>query len=266
MKKTAVLLGVCLWVAGAVQAEVIISDDFSTDTAATTANRLRTGNVGNNWVKNSNGTLWTVNTVAGTVGNAGTSTTEVDNESGLLRVYDVGAASLTGDDLTHLTFSFDYTVGTGSTLYFHAIGLNDGTLGGNAQLHNFITDGGIQSQYDNNGQPTSGDFTGTNLKDGAASPSGAAAGAWSFAAGTSGTFTQTVNISGYTGIDDINDFQYLTMGFASDVTDITGAGAISIDNFSVIAIPEPAVGCFVVFFGGGIFVLQRRVSEFNGFI
>ncbi|MEP2777534.1 MAG: PEP-CTERM sorting domain-containing protein [Luteolibacter sp.] len=259
MKKLISSVTTCLLVASAApfaSATTIINDDFSTNTANTTNARLRVLHTANNWVKGTS-SLWTVNTVTGVLTNPGTTAGD-PAEGGLLRVFDVAAASLA--DFTQLTFSFDYTVGTGSTLFFHAIGLYNGTTTGSAQLHNFTQNGNIQSQYDN-GAPD-GDYTGMNLKNGAASPSGAGTGAWSFAAGTSGTFTQTIDLSlpAYAGITDINDFQYITMGWASDVTDNTGAGAITIDNFKFTGVvPEPTTPAMIL--GGlGMLALIRRRS------
>lgn len=251
MKKTAVLLGIFIGVAGAAQAEVIISDDFSSDTISTDL-RLRVQHTANNWIETSKtASDWTV--AGGMLTNAAT-TTDGISEGGLLRVFDVGAASLS--DHTQLTFSFDYTVGAGSTLYFHAIGLNNGILTGATQLHNVgVAGGSIQSQYD-----SSGDYTGYNIKNGALSPSGAVSGALVALSDSSGTFTQTYDISAYGGLDDINDLQYITMGWSAIVTTTGETGAMSVDNFKVEAIPEPAVLSLVVIFGGGILVLKRRFS------
>ena len=82
--------------------------------------------------------------------------------------------------------------------------------GANIQLQNTGgQNGAIQSQYDQNSTNANfGDFTGVNLLDGAVMPTGVTADAVSFAAGTSGTFTQTVDISSYitAGTTDLNDF------------------------------------------------------------
>lgn len=214
---------------------MIISDDFSSNTISNDA-RLRV-NSGPNWVKSSTSD-WSVDGINDEATNPGTGT---ESQGALLRVFDVGAAAL--PDYNELTFTFDYTVGTGSTLYFHANGLFDGTLVGSTQLHNTGTsNGSIQSQYDNGG--TGGDYTGINLKDGAANPNGAAGGAFELT-GT-GTFSQTINLTaaGYEEIGDLNDLQYVTMGWSSNVTVADGSGAITLDNFvfsaEATAVPEPS--------------------------
>lgn len=47
----------------------------------------------------------------------------------------------------------------------------------------------------------------------------------------------TVDISSFitAGTTELNNFQLLTMGFASNITDNTGAGAVTIDNFVLSA-------------------------------
>ena len=118
----ATLLALGLFASTAQAQVVIATDDFSADTVSID-NRLRLENTTDDWVAFPD-TLWTV--ANGTLGNAGT-TPGVPSEGGLLQVIAVG----TQPDSTMLTFSFDYTVGTGSTLYFHTVGLHAGTtLGG----------------------------------------------------------------------------------------------------------------------------------------
>jgi len=232
-------------------ASLLISDDFSTTTIAN-ENRLRIGDASDDWVKNSD-SLWAIS--GGTLNNPGT-TAGLAAEGAVLKLFEVGTQPV---NFTTLTFSFDYTVGTGSTLYFHAIGLHSGTtLGANTQLHNTgVQNGTIQSQY-NNGTTNAGDFTGVNLFTGALNPNGNSGTAIAFASNTSGTFSGTYDISGYSGISSINDLQFLTMGFGSDVTDTSGAGAISLDNFSVTAaVPEPA-NAFVIALGIAALMTGRR--------
>ena len=238
----AILFGLSASIA---QADVILMDDFSSNTLSN-SNRLRVENTADEWIATTPvggvSSLWT--DAGGTLSNAGT-TAGVASEGPVLRALDVASQPA---GLTELTFSFDYTVGTGSDLFFYATGLYDGTLTPNFQLHNTGSqNGGIQSQYDQNDSNVNfGDFTGVNLLNGAASPNGVTGDAVSFAAGTSGTFTQTVDISNFitAGTTELNDFQLLTLGFASNVTDNTGAGAISIDNFVLsagpVGVPEPS--------------------------
>ena len=255
----AILLVLGLSASTAQAQTTVVSDDFSSNTLSN-SNRLRVENTTDEWVAFPD-SLWTVS--GGTLSNAGT-TPGLESEGAALRVLDVASQPA---GLTELTFSFDYTVGTGSDLFFYATGLYDGTLTPNFQLHNTGSqNGGIQSQYDQNSSNSNfGDFTGVNLFNGAASPNGATGDAVSFAAGTSGTFTQTVDISNFitAGTTELDDFQLLTLGFASNVTDNTGAGAISIDNFVLsagpVGVPEPS-SIAMLSLGFAAVAMRRRRS------
>lgn len=247
--KIVVVAGIVLLMTGLAKADLILMDNFSSNTVSV-ANRLRLNNFDEDWVKFGNTSLWTVS--SGELTNAGT-TTDRDSEGGLLRLFTVGTQPEAYDQLT---FSFDYDLGTGATLYFHAVGLHSGTAGtGSTQLHNTgVTNGTIQSQYDGFPTANQGDFIGVNIKDGSLAPHGTAGTSITGALTGSGTFSQTYNIASYAGIDDINDFQYLTMGWAASITD-TANGSIAIDNFELNAnvVPEPysfvllggAFACFV---------------------
>ena len=237
---------------------IVVTDDFSTNTVGVES-RLRLEDEDEQWIRFST-SLWNVS--GGTLNNPGT-TAAIPAEGAVLRVVDTNDIALS--TATEITFSFDYVVGTGSTLYFHGTGLSGGTiLAGNTQLHNTgAQNGNIQSQYDdaggNNG--SAGDFTGINLGNGAVAPNGGSGGALSGGLTGTGTFTQTIDISQFTGITDISDFQFLTFGFASNVTDNTGAGAISIDNFEFSvaeAVPEPTSAIALLGLFSALAVRRRR--------
>ena len=233
---------------------IVVSDDFSMNTVGTNG-RLRVEHTDDEWIAFTS-SAWNVS--GGTLNNPGTTTDNV-SEGAILRVVDTDDITL--PSATEITFSFDYVVGTGATLFFHGTGLNNGSLAGTTQLHNVgATNGNIQSQYD--GSPTAGqgDYSGINLGSGAAAPNGGSGGALSGALTGSGTFTQTIDISQFTGITDISDFQLITFGFGSNVTDTT-AGAISIDNFEFSvaeAVPEPTSAIALLGLFSALAVRRRR--------
>jgi len=232
---------------GVSSADVILIDDNFTGSSITNNGRLRLNHAGDgsgdDWIKNAN-SLWS--TAGGNLSNAGT-TAGVPAEGGIGQLYTVTTTDTT---LTQLRFEFDYDVGTGSTLFFHATGLTEnGSPGANEILSNTgAQNGNVQNQAET-------DFADINLLTGT-DPNGTASNAVSFAAGTSGTFDVTFDLSGYnwsadeapgvTGLlGDITSLDFLSLMFASNVTDRTGAGAISIDNFRVtavqgVAVPEPS--------------------------
>jgi len=241
-------------------AAVVVSDDFETAPLPSIATdvRLRVSHTGSDYLQFSgtaslNAGEWEVSD--GVLKNPGT-TAGTASQSPIFKLLDVADAGLA--DHTQLTISFDYNVGVGSTLTFYTYGYFDGTLSStNAQLHNTGTsNGSIQSQYD-----SSGDFTAINLKNGSANPNGSVGTGTSIVG--SGNFELIVDLTaaGYEEIDHINDLQMMMMGFRGAVTDNTGAGAITIDNFEfstdVVAVPEPS-STALLGLGGLALILRRR--------
>lgn len=249
---------VSLFVPNYLTASTLISSSISEHSISHDI-RLRVDSASLDWVTFSNTSfvsLWSVSDLGGTavISNAGTKA-GIPAEGAILRLYEVA-------DLpphTAIQVSFDYAVGTDSTLYFYSVGLNNGTLTGATQLHNLgVENGIIQSQYDDFPEISSaGDYTGYNLLDGSIAPTGTPASALATLIG-SGTFSQTFDISNDSGINQINDLQYITMGFASDVTNTDGTGAIRISNFSVSGVPEPSTVILLALGFLGIVSLRHR--------
>lgn len=154
----------------------------------------------------------------------------------------VGQSVLTSglaDGLDKVIVSFDYSVGAGSTLYFHLLGFTtNGTPSTDEQLANTQPqNGSIQNQAET-------DFGDMNILNGG-DPNGSAGNAVSFAA-TSGTYTATFSLTNYTwsadespgltgDIAEVKDFDLILAAFASNVTSNDGAGAISISNITISA-------------------------------
>ena len=214
----------------------LIEDDFTTGVVVGDnrfdSDQIDTGN----WVQrqnsNNNSTdgSWLVST--GAITNDGTA----DQGAFLLNSVSSSDASL-----TEFVVSFDYTVGAGSTLYFHSAlytGPNITPVGDD--LSRISRDGGRYFASQNSNLDFNGNFSSAfNLLNGN-TPTGETSQALiSFAGGTSGTFTQTYDISAFTGINSVADISHILAAFTLD-TAAAGDGAVTIDNFSVVVVPEPS--------------------------
>ena len=222
----------------------LVSDDFGsssiTSGARFTSNDIDTGN----WdVRANAGPAWSVS--GGQLINPALVT---DDDKG---AHLLNTVSSTDTTLTQVAVSFDYTVGIGSILFLHShllTGTN--TVTGN-MARTTATAGATFAQ----------DFvpdfpTGVNLKDGAAITGAASEALTSFAGATSGTFSQTYDISGYTGIASIADVGGILAIFTVDSA-AAGDGAITVDNLSITAsIPEPSSTALLGL--GSLALLVRR--------
>ncbi|MGJ8645116.1 MAG: beta strand repeat-containing protein [Luteolibacter sp.] len=212
---------------------VLIDDDFSSSSIIT-GGRFQTQNIDSgNW-KGRNDATWALG--SGALTNPGVTATDSDQPTHLVNT--VSSADTT---LTAVTVSFDYTVGTGSTLYFFShllTGSLDGTgnlmrmtaTGGDTYAGDLITSTASQTFY--NGPMF-------NVKDGttAGTTNNDKADALFTHVGTGAavqTFTKTYNIAGFVGIDSIADVSAIAAIFTAD-TSAAGDGAITIDNLSVTA-------------------------------
>ncbi|MDF7808202.1 hypothetical protein P4E94_12185 [Pontiellaceae bacterium B12219] len=233
---------------------VLFEDDFSASTI-TDNKRISRNDAGYGWQKNTN-SLWTAS--EGNLANAGT-TAEVPSEGAVGQVISV---TTTDTSLTKIQVSFDYAVGTGSTLYFHLHGYTEnGAPAANEPLANT---GAQNGRIQNQAEDQYADISLLDGSDPAFEPSGYSL----FAAGTSGNYAQTFDLTEYSWSDDelpgvsgsigsVVDFDLILAAFASNMTETDGSGAISIDNFKVTAIPEPAVLGLVVLFGSGLLFVRR---------
>jgi hypothetical protein len=205
---------------------VIYSNDFSTINV-TSASRYTNSDVGD-WVSRySNWT--TAGTDAARALNCDLSAAY--NETPVELLY---AVSESDTSLTKITISFKYSVPADATLYFYAAGYEGPLTTG---LNGRLTDTNGE-YYLGGGDDFDGHLgTGYNLLNGA-TPTGAAATALTTLSNASGTFTQTYDISAFGVGFNITDFDYMTLVFGVDTT--ATSGSITVDNFTVTAIPEPA--------------------------
>ena len=233
-----------LLVVGVAQAALVtlINDDFTGSMSANA--RLLFSHAGDgsgdDWIKNSV-SLWS--TASGNLNNAATGAVDsTQNEGAAMQLYTVSSADTS---LTSLTLTFDYTVGAGSTLYFHAYGWSNYTET-DGQIHNTTArDGMVQNQ----GISEFSNYW--NLKNGgtAVVDIGGWGDAWAIdggVSGVSGTFSQVVDIASYVGINNITDIDYIALGFANNATVFDGTGAVSVDDFKLTAPSRHSAGLFVV--------------------
>ena len=204
----------------------------------------------------------TLTTIDGTWHNASTNVAW-DISSGVLThspVSPYGAADealigqivdLTSFEGNSLTLSFDYNVATGNTLYAHLRGVDSSTTAWSMNL-------GAQNgnSWDTNtGGTTYNLFDGLTLPNSGTANSGDADEAVSFAGGTSGSYSVTIDLSGYT-VSDISDYGYLMLGFAANAS---ADSASTISNLSLTVVPEPGTYALL---GGllalGHVMLRRR--------
>lgn len=233
MKVIKTVLAPCLILALAASsfAVDIIDDDFSSGTISHNL-RFRISQADAGWYQDAN-SLW--NITNGVLTNPGTA-------PGIPAEGPVGQSVLTAglaEGLDEVTVSFDYSVGAGSTLYFHLLGFTtNGTPDSAEILANTQPQNGV---IQNQGEVNFGDMNILNGGD----PGGGSGDAVSFAA-TSGTYTETFNLTHYTwsadespgltgDIADVKDFDVILAAFASNVTTNDGTGAISISNLTIRA-------------------------------
>ena len=202
---------------------VLINDDFSSST--TDEGRFNTPDIDTDtWIGSAG---WSVSggelTHAATTGQS---------------THLINSVSSTDTSLTKVTLSFDYSVGAGSTLYFYST-LFTGEPGANMDGRTSKTDGTYWANDFANGWDGRIGFSGPeyNLVGGSTTSSSTANAVTSFVGGTSGTFSQTYDISGFGGGDfSIADVSYVLAVFTVNAA-AAGDGAISIDNFNMTATP-----------------------------
>jgi len=234
-----------------------IFDDFSTGSISADA-RFRADQVGLGWYASPDSN-WDIST--GTLNNSGLDTnTQNDRDT----EGPVGQLVLSSSTDTIIEFSFDYVVGTGTTLFFHAIGLTENGINNSNEIlaNTGSSNGGIQNQAD-----TAANYGDISLLTGN-DPGNVTADAVALTG--SGTYTGSFDVSTYSwsadeaagglsgSIIDLSDFDLLQFAFGANVTTTDGSGAYSIDNFSVTTIPEPSSALLLSLGALGLVVRRRR--------
>ena len=224
----------------------LIDDDFSSITAVEDT-RFNKGDIDtDSWRGSSD---WSVS------GGALTSAATAGGSTHL-----INSVSSTDTSLNEVTLSFDYSVGAGSTLYFYST-LFTGEADSSMAARTSKTDGTYWAN-DFNSQWGTAPFVGFSgpeysISGGGVGGSNTANAVTSFVGGTSGTFSQTYDISGFGGGDfSIADVSNVLAVFTVNA-DAAGDGAISIDNFNMTAVPEPS-STALLGLGGLAFALRRR--------
>ena len=242
---TAGILGTSLASQAAVTALTLIDDDFSSST--TDGGRFNTPDIDTDtWIGSAD---WSIS--GGALTNAATT-----GQSTHL----INSVSSTDTYLDKVTLSFDYSVGAGSTLYFYST-LFTGTPGANMDGRTSKVDGTYWANDFASGWSGRIGFSGPeyNLVGGSTTNSSTANAVTSFVGGTSGTFSQTYDISGFGGGDfSIADVSNVLAVFTVNA-DAAGDGAISIDNFNMTAVPEPS-STALLGLGGLALMLRRKRS------
>ncbi|MDF1754451.1 MAG: tandem-95 repeat protein [Verrucomicrobiales bacterium] len=229
--------------------ETLLTDNFSTG-AVQTSSRITTANADSgSWHAFSSASLWEIDTSGGTLSNPGTgegtsNTDERVNEGLVAQVLTVDSLD---PNLNLITVSFDYEIGAGSTVYFHSHLLKeDGTPTNNQLFNTGVANGNIQSQWKNNGY-LSANLSGNNGAQNGSAGTAVASFTNSTSSSITDSYSMTFDISDYiaenasTGgsleIDSISDVDVLMFGFANNIVNRDGTGAVSISNFNISASP-----------------------------
>ena len=233
---------------------VILSDDFSANTLAPSF-RIYENTINDGWREApqysthpeveweiSGGMLWNDSTLA--------ATGFPNSKSAEAPVYNFFSGA--GTTETHLTLSFDYSVGAGDKFYAHLWGLT-GTSNEDGEFIGNIEAG---ANGNTNFGSTSTDLTTYNLTDGASSGFGGIATAISGELTGSGTYSNTFSIAalGIGGVTTAGDLDYYIIQFTQD--EDGNAGTTSVDNFILTAVPEPSSLALLSL--GGLMIARRR--------
>lgn len=225
--------------ASTAQAATII-DGFSTEVAN---NTLSNTTIDGQWHDRSTNSWSMTSGSSGVLTHSPTGGTYNADDEGLIgRIVD-----LSGFAGNSVTLSFSYAIGTGNTIYTHLRAMDNATTAWNTNI-------GAQNgnSWDtNSGGTTYNLFDGLTLIDsGAPDPNrGSANEAVSFTG--SGSYSETIDLSGYT-ISDLGNYKWLLLGFAADATTNNTS---TISNLSLTVVPEPSAALL----GGlGMLALLRR--------
>jgi hypothetical protein len=213
----------------------IINDNFGSGIVVTNDSRFRENDIDGGWQAchasgGRPGSAWKI--TGGKLQNDATNTLALGYPNYMPGVTPVvQAVTLAGRSGSSISLSFDYSVGSGDTLYVHLRGLtgefdlDDDFI---ANLEEGIGSGLSMSEVANPETDEISPVKKYNFKDGSQSMFGSSA---AIAALTgSGTYTTTISVAslGISGIDDISDFGYVLLSFQKN--EDGAAGNTTIDN------------------------------------
>lgn len=235
----------------------ILSDDFDGVRALPSSFRLYENNIDDGWREApqysthpeveweiSGGMLWNDSTVA--------ATGYPDSKAAEAPVFNFFSGA--GTTETHLTISFDYSVGAGDKFYAHLWGLTGVSDDDGQEIGNIEGAANGAANFNSN----SDELTTYNLTDGASSGFGGTGTAISGELTGAGTFTSTFSIAGLgiSGVTTAADLDYYIIQFTQEEDGL--AGTTSVDNFSLAAtVPEPSSAALLGL-GGLALILRRR--------
>ncbi len=211
-----------------VVAEPAVEDDFSSDAVSYNSTRMWENQIGGGWIT-CHDTEWFVTN--GVLQNAATTDggyPEARPAEGALA--QVVANVLGGPEVT---FSFDYDVAAGDTLYANFWGYTGVVSGVNKMLLNTEPCDGWCYNLDTNTSPGNSTLDAFNLKDGGSNFHASPATSISGALTNSGSCTVTVSIPelGISGVSSLADFSYIGLIFCKNEDGL--AGTTTIDNVLV---------------------------------
>lgn len=247
---TAGILGTAM--ASQAASVILIDDDFSSSSAVYDSRFNKAEIDTDTWRGHAGASPWDWSVTGGALTNVGTT-------GGSAHL--INSVSSTATWADKVTLSFDYSVGAGSTLYFYST-LFTGEADATMAARTTKTDGTFWSNDFSQGWSGQLGFDGPEygLSGGNPYTVSTANAVTSFVGGTSGTFSQTYDISGFGGGDfSIADVSNVLAVFAFNAG-APGDGAISIDNFNMTAIPEPS-STALLGLGGLALALRRRRAD-----
>lgn len=230
----------------------LIETDFTSGTLNGNA-RIRTNQAnGNFWTDNNPATDWEI--AGGVLSNAGTTLEAGQTEGAISQVIETSGLAT---DLTTLTLSFDYAVGATATLKFALIGYTLNVRDGENEADTLLMNNGTANGALQNNTQAELRYGDINLLTGA-DMTQSITNDLTFAAGTSGSHSVTIDLTDYSwhsdeaadatpintpglsgDITSIADFDYVVLVAVNDLSTNVGVTPTTLDNLSLIVSTEP---------------------------